>query len=1029
MKPQGEQAKFNVLIVDNEINNIYTLFRSLKNEYNVSAANSGKMALEKAQNEKPDIILLDVMMPDMDGYEMLKKLKSSNLTSDIPVILISDLVSPSAETKGLFLGAVDYISRPFNVDVVRARVKTHLQIKKNMRMIERLGMIDPLTEVPNRRRFEQQLEIDWAWAIREQTPISLLMIEIDDFKAYNDTYGHPASDALLWTFAKTATLCLKRPVDLLARIGGEEFAVLLPATNMAGAAVVGENIRAALESLNIPGGVDPLRPVTASMGAVSIVPGRDADVADFVARCDERLYAAKKTGKNKLFYCGDELPSPEPAGSNDEPCRDVARQGNVSDEVNAPIDILTRELRQIETELAKRLELENLVLDITQSFVTGDDLMEFINYALLMMSRFMGIDDIVLAKYSEDEQRLAIQFACGDKEKQALHHLGGSLPFCENTPLYDAIQKNGKAPIVYNGADGDNPFAHIKESGLKAFLAVPLYVADRFWGVLEFDRYERAYAWNEKELFLGKLIGNILAGTLARQSAEIQLQHAYDLLNGAPQFISYIDIDGNFEFMNPAAYEITGYSHDELMTGGVKLFFDDQTRRRIAKEIVPEIIAQGKCEFDIPLIRKDGEMRIMSFVAFEVAPDQNRRGCIGTDITVKRRLQQEIIEAKRIAEQANKAKGEFLSRMSHEMRTPLNAITGMSTVAKTSQDFAKIKDCLSKIDSASSHLLSMVNDILDMAKIESGKLELSHVRFSVRKMLENIADTINFRLKIKGQALIVDVKEGVPAYLMGDETRLSQVITNLLTNSNKFTPDDGVIALTVNKLDELEGVCTLQVVVEDNGIGVLPEQQSRIFTVFEQADGGVTRNYGGTGLGLPISKRLIELMGGKIWVESEAERGSKFIFTIKAKKDETRPEDEGQADMPPAADAFQGRTFLVAEDVDINREIIAAILEDTGVALAFAENGTEAVALYRDRPDLYSLILMDINMPEMDGYEATRHIRALGSAKAKRVPIIAMTANVYKEDVERCLAAGMNDHVGKPIDLDDLLGKLNKCLG
>ena len=396
----------------------------------------------------------------------------------------------------------------------------------------------------------------------------------------------------------------------------------------------------------------------------------------------------------------------------------------------------------------------------------------------------------------------------------------------------------------------------------------------------------------------------------------------------------------------------------------------------------------------------------------------------------------EIIRSKEIAEQASMAKGEFLSRMSHEMRTPMNAIIGMTNIARRSDDPEKKEYCLDRIESASNHLLGVINDILDMSKIEANKFELYYDVFDFEKMLLNVVSVINFRVEEKQQNLIIDFDDSIPAAIIGDELRLSQVITNLLTNAVKFTPESGTITLRTRKLPETDGKQAIQVEVEDTGIGISEEQQSKLFVSFVQADGGTARKYGGTGLGLAISKRIVDLMGGKIWIESEIGIGSKFIFTLPYEQGELKTQVKpgttkgdaldqgGYADTNGIPD-YRARNILIAEDVDINREIMASLLEETGICIDFAENGQVAVSMFEENPGRYVLIFMDIQMPEMDGFEATRRIRALDRADARKIPIVAMTANVFKEDIEHCIAVGMNDHLGKPINISDLYDKLS----
>ncbi|MCL2756815.1 MAG: ATP-binding protein [Coriobacteriia bacterium] len=515
-------------------------------------------------------------------------------------------------------------------------------------------------------------------------------------------------------------------------------------------------------------------------------------------------------------------------------------------------------------------------------------------------------------------------------------------------------------------------------------------------------------------------------------------------------------------------------------------------------DLVKEVIAKkGKGDFETNLtISTDKNISEVTILPFHT----DLGGFAGVLLVIHN--QTEIIRAKEIAERANLAKSEFLSRMSHEIRTPMNAIIGMTSIAKNSDDPNRKKHCLDRIEGASTHLLGIINDILDFSKIEANKLELSSNEFHLGKTLENITHVIGIRVDEKQQDLIVNIDKSIPEFIIGDELRLSQVVTNLLANATKFTPEGGTITLSAKKLSEPDAHPSIQVEIADTGIGISIEQQSRLFTSFEQADGGTARKYGGTGLGLAISKRIVELMGGRIWVESEIGKGSRFIFTFRYQESlggnragaefdaymkpvytkgtytaassmqstlKTGIQDDLNAAVPrdvfaSAADrndpsasyqsvqsncvstvyrssaplaltadkaaesCFKGIHILVAEDVEVNREVIDALLEDTGIILEYAYDGRQALKMYLDSPERYSLVLMDIQMPEMDGFEATRMIRDSGLESSMTIPIIAMTANVFREDVEHCLEAGMNGHLGKPINTSELYRILDKHL-
>ena len=374
---------------------------------------------------------------------------------------------------------------------------------------------------------------------------------------------------------------------------------------------------------------------------------------------------------------------------------------------------------------------------------------------------------------------------------------------------------------------------------------------------------------------------------------------------------------------------------------------------------------------------------------------------------------------------AAQAKGAFLSNMSHEIRTPLNAIIGMTAIGKTSDDINITRYTLEKIEDASTHLLGIVNDVLDMSKIDSGKFDLSFEVFNFERMIQRVVNVISYKVEEKEQTFTINIDKRIPATLIGDDQRLAQVITNLTGNAVKFTQKGGSIALHAHLLEETDSTCIIQIDVRDNGIGISPEQQKNLFTTFQQAETNTSRKYGGTGLGLAISKSIVDMMKGKVWVESQLGKGATFAFTVQLEKVDNieaaqRIIDEIiESEAIPAV--FAGKQILLAEDVEINCEIVKALLEPTLVSIVVAVNGAEAVRIFSESPDAFDLILMDVQMPEMDGYEATRRIRQLDVARAESIPIIAMTANVFKEDIEQCLKAGMNNHIGKPLDIDEVM--------
>ena len=529
---------------------------------------------------------------------------------------------------------------------------------------------------------------------------------------------------------------------------------------------------------------------------------------------------------------------------------------------------------------------------------------------------------------------------------------------------------------------------------------------------------------------------NILAGQTVAQ--RVRNRYLQLLLDNSQEIIICFDHTGHIVFCSGTILKFTGTTDnlerkkkiDEFLKG----FCDDEFITNFTGNL--SAVCANNQPLSVPAetsLISGGKNEKRKFIINFIPMWSNETGNEGAvaifhDVT-------DIEHAREEAERASAAKSEFLSNMSHEMRTPMNAIIGMTAIARNSDNAERKEYCLKKIEDASTHLLGVINDILDMSKIEANMLDLSMENFDFEKMIQKLVNVINFRVDQKRQNFSVNLDSAIPKILTGDDQRLAQVITNLLSNAVKFTPEEGSIRLDA-RLDGVEnGIYVIRIEVSDTGIGISEEQKPRLFNSFQQADSSTSRKFGGTGLGLTISKQLVELMGGSIWVKSEPEKGSTFGFTFHAKQGDSHGRSSISKNEAEKAhntgDDFSGFHILLVEDMEINREIVLTLLEPSSLSVDCAENGAIAVKMFRDTPKRYDMILMDLQMPEMDGFEATRKIREIEKTLANsqgNVPIVAMTANVFREDVEKCLEAGMNDHIGKPLEFDKLLGKFRLYL-
>ena len=489
------------------------------------------------------------------------------------------------------------------------------------------------------------------------------------------------------------------------------------------------------------------------------------------------------------------------------------------------------------------------------------------------------------------------------------------------------------------------------------------------------------------------------------------------------------DNELKIEWVNEAFCEMTGYSFLEVKGSSGEMLRKDSKKIFESQKVIDEVLNRKKSFTyeNLNYTKSGSEYWALTTLTpiMDVGGNVNKVIAIESDISANKKVEQELTLAKEKAEESKRVKEEFLANMSHEIRTPLNGIKGFTDLLLKNKHYPEQEKYLEAIDFSTKNLLAIINDILDFSKIEAGKMEIEKTVFYLRDLIESIFNSFVFQAEEKGIKITKQVEDKIPESLLGDPVRINQVITNLMSNALKFT-EKGSIHLTVEEVSSADNHVDLLFKIKDTGIGIAQNKINSIFESFSQASSSTTRKYGGTGLGLAIVKKIVNLFDGEIKAESTEGAGATFIFNLNLQV----AGDQGiikESKNPDLNIDLSGISILVAEDYPMNQLLINETLSNWNFQVEIVENGK--LAFEKIQENNYDLILMDVNMPEMGGLEATRAIREKLDEPKKSIPIIAMTAGALKGDKEECINAGMNDYISKPFDQDELFLKIANYFG
>lgn len=694
-------------------------------------------------------------------------------------------------------------------------------------------------------------------------------------------------------------------------------------------------------------------------------------------------------------------------------------------------DITNR--KHSEEKLNKLVNLQNLLTHLATEFINIplEDSSKAIDRLLALIGQELEVDRVYIFDYDLVNNLTSNTYEwCAEGVSPEIENLK-DVPL-DLVPEWVATHIRGENLIIKDVSaleHNSNLYKILESQGVKTLITIPMIINEECLGFVGFDSVKVLREWNAEEITFLQVLSDLLCNVTDRKRTEEALRNreAYlkAIFNNIPYQMWLKDTQGRFLAVNEAFASAFGFDNvDDLIGKTVEEIWEPEVAKRYRSQDEQVMASKRLLNLEEKTVR-DGVDHW-----FEVyrAPILDKKGTllgttgIARDITNRKDADRALKKATEAAEAANSAKSRFLANMSHEIRTPLNAIIGMiGMLDNTNLDIPQ-KKILRNLNTSSDSLFNIINDILDFSKIESGQLELEKTDFNIKDLIKKVYDTQEYKAEDKNIQFRYSMDPDVPPILSGDPVRLQQILINLVSNAIKFTKE-GRVELSCSLVSRENHINKIRFSVEDTGIGISHDHLSKIFESFQQEDESITRTYGGTGLGLPISKQLVELMGGSLAVESSKDIGSNFYFLIDLNDGNPENAPVTSENEKPSEDALKGVRILLVEDNKFNQIIAQSLLEKWQTITKIAENGQQAVEILKT--STFDLILMDLQMPVMDGFTATNLIR---NQLGIKTPILALTANVLKGVIEKCVEAGMNGYVSKPFNPDDFFLKLISLL-